>query len=148
MQGSHALVCRTVQLTVMQHQPPPCPTGAAFSQSFTSHAQQAGVLHGGLPKAARQGMLAAFSSGKLQALVVSDMAARGLDVEGCDAVFNLELPETALQYAHRAGRTGRMGAPGVVVSVVTRPQVAQLQAIGRRLGVAVEVSRACLPSCG
>lgn len=41
--------------------------------------------------------------------IVSDVAARGLDIQGCDAVFNLELPSDAAAYAHRAGRTGRMG---------------------------------------
>ena len=45
----------------------------------------------------------------LNAQIVSDMAARGLDIEDCDAVLNLELPSNASAYAHRAGRTGRLG---------------------------------------
>lgn len=49
---------------------------------------------------------------------VSDVVSRGLDVSACDAVFNMELPSSASHYAHRAGRTGRMDAPGTVVSIV------------------------------
>jgi len=51
----------------------------------------------------------AFRNGKYRALIVSDVAARGLDVQDCDAVINLELPSEATHYAHRAGRTGRAG---------------------------------------
>lgn len=54
-------------------------------------------------------MLREFGNGTLRALVVSDVAARGLDLPGCDAVINLELPSDAAHYAHRAGRTGRAG---------------------------------------
>ena len=61
---------------------------------------------------ARQAVLREFSTGKIRALIVSDVAARGLDVPGCDAVINLELPSDAAHYAHRAGRTGRAGRCG------------------------------------
>ena len=57
-------------------------------------------------------MLREFGNGTLRALVVSDVAARGLDLPGCDAVINLELPSDAAHYAHRAGRTGRAGRCG------------------------------------
>lgn len=77
-----------------------------------------GVLHGELTKLERASVLQAFKRGEFRALVVSDVATRGLDVPECDAVFNLELPSDAAHYAHRAGRTGRMGRAGVVVSIV------------------------------
>ena len=54
---------------------------------------------------------------KFATLLVSDEAARGLDIPNCDCVINLELPTDEVHYVHRAGRTGRMGAPGVVVSI-------------------------------
>ncbi len=57
----------------------------------------------------RQAVLREFAAGRIRALVVSDVAARGLDLPGCDAVINLELPSDAAHYAHRAGRTGRAG---------------------------------------
>jgi superfamily II DNA/RNA helicase len=66
-------------------------------------------LHGEMGKVQRQNVLAAFSRGEIRALVVSDIAARGLDIQNCDAVINLELPSDAAHYAHRAGRTGRIG---------------------------------------
>jgi superfamily II DNA/RNA helicase len=78
-----------------------------------------GSLHGELTKQQRSSTLAAFRAGKYRALVVSDVAARGLDVFDCDAVIHMELPSDAAHYAHRAGRTGRAGRPGVVVSVVS-----------------------------
>ena len=68
-----------------------------------------GCLHGELDKAQRQNVLARFKRGEHRALIVSDVAARGLDVPDCDAVVNLELPSGPDHYAHRAGRTGRAG---------------------------------------
>ena len=60
-------------------------------------------------KLARTNVLGRFRKGLLRALVVNDVAARGLDLPECDAVINLELPSDAPHYAHRAGRTGRAG---------------------------------------
>lgn len=73
-----------------------------------------GALHGELSKGERNAVLTAFRTGRLRALLVTDLAARGLDVPECDAVFNLELPTDGTHYAHRAGRTGRLGRPGIV----------------------------------
>eukprot|EP00884_Botryococcus_braunii_P006446 jgi/Botrbrau1/15802/Bobra.4_1s0152.1 len=67
-------------------------------------------LHGELNKMQRQSVLSAFTKGDVRALIVSDVAARGLDIPDCDAVINLELPSDAAHYAHRAGRTGRIGS--------------------------------------
>ncbi len=58
-------------------------------------------------------------TGKYRVLLVSDVAARGLDIPECDAVFHLELPSDAAHYAHRAGRTGRAGRSGIVVSLTS-----------------------------
>ena len=74
-------------------------------------------LHGDLDKIQRERVLKKFKSGEVRALLVSDLAARGLDIPNCDCVINLELPTDEVHYVHRAGRTGRMGAPGVVVSI-------------------------------
>lgn len=78
-----------------------------------------GYLHGEMSKHERKSVLNAFQRGDFRALIVSDVAARGLDVPECDAVFNLELPNDASHYAHRAGRTARAGREGTVVSIVT-----------------------------
>ncbi len=100
-----------------------------------------GVLHDGLPGAEAAAMLARFRAGKLRALVVSDLAARGLDFPECDAVVHLELSWHPALYSHRAGRAGRMGRPGVVLSVVTEPQEAEIARLGRRLGVVMHKAR-------
>jgi superfamily II DNA/RNA helicase len=100
-----------------------------------------GMLHGELSGAEAAAMLARFRAGKLRALVVSDLAARGLDFPECDAVVHLELSWRPAQYSHRAGRTGRMGRPGVVLSVVTEPQEADIVQLGKRLGVVVHKAR-------
>jgi superfamily II DNA/RNA helicase len=76
---------------------------------LSARGMKVGSLHGDLNKAQRQNMLAGFKRGNIRALIVSDVAARGLDVADCDAVFNLELPSNAASYAHRAGRTCRAG---------------------------------------
>ncbi len=89
---------------------------------LASKGMAVGVLHGELTKLERASVLQAFKRGEYRALVVSDVATRGLDIPECDAVFNLELPSDAAHYAHRAGRTGRMGRAGVVVSIVEPSQ--------------------------
>ncbi|GLI67297.1 hypothetical protein VaNZ11_011483, partial [Volvox africanus] len=71
---------------------------------------KAAALHGELPRLVRANLLNDFRRGRLRALVVSDVAARGIDVPSCDAVFHLELPSSAAHFAHRAGRTGRLSA--------------------------------------
>ena len=76
-----------------------------------------GVLHGGMNKMERRAELAKFKRGDFRALLVSDLAARGIDVPEVDAVFNLELPTDDTHYVHRAGRTGRMGAAGIVLTI-------------------------------
>ncbi|KAL4441461.1 hypothetical protein ABPG77_001965 [Micractinium sp. CCAP 211/92] len=94
-------------------------------------------LHGELTKQQRQTTLAAFRRGDYRALIVSDVAARGLDIPDCDAVFHLELPTDAAHYAHRAGRTGRAGRPGTVVSLVSGGERHVVAKLERQLGVQI-----------
>ncbi len=101
----------------------------------------AAVLHGAMGKASRKSVLADFEGGRLRALVVSDVAARGLDFPGCDAVFNLELPTDAAHYAHRAGRTGRAGRPGVVLTLAEEREGFVVERLAKRLGVAIPEAR-------
>lgn len=87
---------------------------------LASKGMSVGALHGELGKQKRKSVLQQFRNGTLRVLIVSDVVSRGLDVEACDAVVNLELPSNAAHYAHRAGRTGRMGRPGVVCSIIEK----------------------------
>ena len=99
-----------------------------------------GVLHGGMNKMERAAELAAFRRGDFRALLVSDLAARGIDVPEVDAVFNLELPTDETHYVHRAGRTGRMGAEGLVLTIVEPREAHVMPRVARRLGVDIRAA--------
>jgi superfamily II DNA/RNA helicase len=76
-------------------------------------------IHSGLPQRRREGILGDFRKGKLALLVATDVAARGLDIEGVDHVINFDIPQAAEDYVHRVGRTARMGKEGWAVTFVT-----------------------------
>jgi ATP-dependent RNA helicase RhlE len=86
------------------------------------HLEMCGVscasIHGDKSQAQREKALAAFKSGKLRALVATDIAARGIDVSDVTHVINFELPNVPESYVHRIGRTGRAGAKGQAISLV------------------------------
>jgi superfamily II DNA/RNA helicase len=75
-------------------------------------------VHGDLGQGAREQALRAFRSGKIDVLVATDVAARGIDVEGVTHVINYQCPEDEKTYVHRIGRTGRAGRTGVAVTLV------------------------------
>jgi ATP-dependent RNA helicase RhlE len=89
----------------------------------------ADALHGNKSQNARQRALAGFKSSQTQVLVATDIASRGLDVEGVSHVFNYDLPQEPETYVHRIGRTGRAGAAGVAVSLCDDGERKQLRAI-------------------
>ena len=78
----------------------------------------AAAIHGDRSQGQRERSLAAFASGKVQALVATDVAARGIHVDDVAAVLHYDLPASAKDYLHRSGRTGRAGAAGLVVALV------------------------------
>jgi superfamily II DNA/RNA helicase len=88
----------------------------------------AAAIHGNLGQGARQRTLAAFAAGSTRVLVATDVAARGLHVDGIDLVVHYDPPKDHKDYLHRSGRTARAGAPGTVVALV---QSAELQAFQR-----------------
>jgi len=77
---------------------------------------QAGAIHGNKSQNARQRALDAFKDGTSRVLVATDVASRGIDVDGISHVINYELPTTPESYVHRIGRTGRAGATGEAIS--------------------------------
>ena len=87
------------------------------------------ALHGDLDQAQRNQVLVRFSNRSASVLVATDVAARGLDVDDIDAVFNYELPQQADVYVHRIGRTARAGKTGVAVSLVEEREMWRLQEI-------------------
>ena len=86
-------------------------------------------------KQARQKAVADFKKGRVQLLLSTDLAARGLDIEGVDYVFNLDLPENAQVYQHRAGRTARAGAKGTVITLADIKEAYKLEQLEKRLGI-------------
>ncbi len=95
---------------------------------------KAEAIHGNKSQGARTRALAGFKAGRMQALVATDLASRGLDISGLPQVVNFELPLVPEDYVHRVGRTGRAGAGGVAVSLVCASENQQLRAIERVLG--------------
>jgi superfamily II DNA/RNA helicase len=92
----------------------------------------AAPLHGELSQGTRSQALADFKAGRLQVLVATDLAARGLDIAELPAVVNYDLPRSPVDYLHRIGRTGRAGETGVAVSFITAATAAHFDLIERR----------------
>jgi len=96
--------------------------------------QQAAVLHGDLRMTARKKTMDEMHHGKIKLLVATDIAARGLDFKNISHVFNFDLPNTAEDYIHRIGRTGRASACGTAISLVCRKDWDYLVSIERLTG--------------
>ncbi len=99
----------------------------------------AAAIHGDLRQANRERALADFSNGKLSVLVATDVAARGLHIDGVDGVIHYDPPEDHKAYLHRSGRTARAGRAGVVVSLSLWNQVVENEVIQRRLGLRIPI---------
>ena len=80
-------------------------------------------IHGTSEKVNRKKALEDFNAGKIQLLVASDLAARGLDIAGVSHIFNLDIPENSKDYLHRVGRTGRMGQSGLALSIAVEREL-------------------------
>ncbi|NMP33227.1 DEAD/DEAH box helicase [Thalassotalea sp. M1531] len=95
-------------------------------------------IHGGRTQANREQILADFKSGKITMLVSTGIAARGIDIGELTRVVNYDLPAQADEYIHRIGRTGRAGATGEAISLVSKDNFRELCAIESRLGHIIE----------
>ncbi len=96
------------------------------------------TLHGGLSQRGRDMAMKRFQHGECMALVATDVAARGIDVEGVNCVVHYDPPENGKAYKHRSGRTARGGKSGVVVSLVQRPQKRSYTRIQREVGINID----------
>lgn len=94
----------------------------------------AAVCHSDKSQGARRRAVADFKSDKIQVLIATEVAARGLDIQGLEHVVNLNLPYLAEDYVHRIGRTGRAGNKGLAISFVSREEERTLQSIERLIG--------------
>lgn len=98
----------------------------------------AAALYGDADKVTRSNVLAAFRNGKIQLLIASEVAARGLDIEGLPMVINYDPAFDSEHYVHRAGRTGRMGRSGIVLSIVDETQIFIMRKFARELGIELQ----------
>jgi superfamily II DNA/RNA helicase len=96
----------------------------------------AAELHGNLRQGARERNLASFSSGTARVLVATDIAARGIHVDGIDLVIHADPPTEHKAYLHRSGRTARAGAAGVVITLQSPAQAGDVRVLMRQAGVA------------
>ncbi len=102
----------------------------------------AAELHGDLAQGTRSRNLAALRSGQVRVLVATDIAARGIHVDGIDLVIHADPPTEHKAYVHRSGRTARGGADGAVVTVQTAAQAAEVRALMRKAGVTPQAATA------
>ncbi len=115
---------------------------AEVTEALCARGIPAEALHGDLDQAARERVLGRFRDGRVQVLVATDVAARGLDVDRIEMVVNYELPLDAESYVHRIGRTARAGRAGVAISMVSPRERSRLMNLQRKLGRSVSETRA------
>ncbi len=100
-----------------------------------------GTLHGDKSQRAREEVLTAFRRGQVQTLLATNVAARGLDIQGIHQVINYELPESSELFTHRVGRTGRMGRQGKAITLLVPSDVPRWRRMTRSLGQDVALQR-------
>ena len=100
-----------------------------------------GTLHGNKSQRAREEVLTAFRRGQVQTLLATNVAARGLDIQGIYQVINYELPESSDLFTHRIGRTGRMGRQGKAITLLVPSDVPKWRRMARNLGQTVALQR-------
>ncbi|MGV9554410.1 DEAD/DEAH box helicase [Streptomyces sp. NPDC003522] len=108
-------------------------TAADLADQLKQRGFASGAVHGDLGQGAREQALRAFRNGKVDVLVCTDVAARGIDVEGVTHVVNYQSPEDEKTYLHRIGRTGRAGAKGIAVTLVDWDDIPRWQLINKAL---------------
>ncbi len=108
-------------------------TAADIAEQLEKRGFASGAVHGDLGQGAREQALRAFRNGKVDVLVCTDVAARGIDVEGVTHVINYQTPEDEKTYLHRVGRTGRAGNKGIAVTLVDWDDIPRWKLINKAL---------------
>ena len=106
-----------------------------LAQQLTREGVHASAIHGDLRQPARERALAQFSTGKVPVLVATDVAARGLHIDGVDVVIHYDPTDDAKSYLHRSGRTARAGSTGVAVTLMLWNQENEVRGVMRRLSL-------------
>ncbi len=110
-------------------------TAQKVAEELADRGFAVGAVHGDLNQVAREKALKKFRTGKIDVLVATDVAARGIDIDDVTHVINYQCPEDEKTYVHRIGRTGRAGRTGVAVTLVDWDEIARWEAINAALGL-------------
>ena len=113
-------------------------TVSELARALTGIGIAAGCLHGDMEQSERDRVMAKFRNESIRLLIATDIAARGIDVENLDAVFNFDLPAKADIYVHRIGRTGRAGQKGQALSFATSREKNRVQMIEKATGFRID----------
>jgi ATP-dependent RNA helicase DeaD len=116
-------------------------TADELAAQLKSRGYKADALHGDLLQLQRDRVMSLFRRGSLQLLVATDVAARGIDVDDIDYVFNYDIPLDEEDYVHRIGRTSRAGKSGTAISFVCGREIYKLQSIERYAGTRIELRK-------
>jgi ATP-dependent RNA helicase DeaD len=111
---------------------------ATLNKALLERGYLSDELHGDLSQAKREQVMKRFRQAKLQILVATDVAARGIDVEGITHVFNYDIPQDVESYIHRIGRTGRAGEKGLAITLATPRDRSLLQSIEKGIAMPIE----------
>jgi len=109
-----------------------------LAEKLSKRGVAAQVFHGDISQGARTRMLEAFKSGKVDVLIATDIAARGLDIEKLPVVINFDLPRSPSDYMHRIGRSGRAGEVGLAISLIDHEDVHHFKVIEKKNKIRLE----------
>ena len=109
-----------------------------LNRSLRRHNFLSAALHGDMNQSTREETLSSFKAGNIKLLVATDVAGRGLDIQGLSHVFNFDVPTHAEDYVHRIGRTARAGKSGCAFMITTKSEAKYVQAITRLIGHSIE----------
>jgi ATP-dependent RNA helicase DeaD len=102
-----------------------------INEALARRGYSSGAIHGDLSQSQRNAVMGQFRSGAIDVLVATDVAARGLDIEGVSHVYNYDIPQDPESYVHRIGRTGRAGRKGAAFTFITHRELDHLRIIER-----------------
>ncbi len=120
-------------------------TASRLTRQLQREGIEADAIHGDRSQSERQQTLEAFKQGKVSVLIATDVAARGLDIDHLPMVINYEIPHAAEDYVHRIGRTGRAGAKGTALSLVSPEEEKYLVDIEKLIKTTIEKETASVP---
>lgn len=109
-----------------------------LSSKLKFHGLRADGIHGSFVKNERKKVMDDFKSGKINLMVASDLAARGLDIEGVSHIINIDIPDEPKDYLHRTGRTGRANNKGIAISIVTDEEVPKIKKIENQFNIKID----------